>query len=212
MPNEPAYELFNNASSEAVEAMALRLRLPPGRRRLLYVGRFAAEKRVDLLLRAFAAVAPVRPEWDLVLIGDGPLRDRLQATATASADRVFWTGAVTEPEKLAATYRLGDVLVLPSDYEPWAVVVNEATASGLALVCSDVVGAARELLVNGENGYFFRAGDQESLESALLQVTEPGTLSQFKARSRQLLSRWRDKADPIKGFRDALETIGQDHC
>ncbi len=106
-------------------------------------------------------------------------------------------------------YHACDVLVLPSDYEPWALVVNEAAASGLAIVCSDVVGAAADLLWEGKNGRAFRAGDGADLSRTLLEVTDPKNLERCKAGSAEVISAWRYDADPVAGFRAALASFGR---
>src|SRR5262249_7303244 len=130
VPYEPDYEHFARAGSEELEAFERRHGLDAGRRRLLYCGRLVEVKRVDLLLDAFAAVAGVRPEWDLVIAGDGPLRAGLEARVAAPVrGRVQWLGFL-EVDAMRLAYHAADVLVLPSSFEPWAVVVNEAMAAG----------------------------------------------------------------------------------
>jgi glycosyltransferase involved in cell wall biosynthesis len=66
------------------------------------------------------------------------------------------------------------VLALPSDYEPWALVINEAAAAGLPSVSSDVVGATAELVRNGVNGRLFPVGSRRGAERCLRDVTRPG--------------------------------------
>src|SRR5439155_26838233 len=101
-----------------------RFGLPAGRRRLVYAGRLAAVKRIDLLVDAFAALAADRPDWDLLVVGDGPLRDALVGRVPpAIRERVMWTGFVDDQATIGALYHACDVLVLPSDLEPWGVVV-----------------------------------------------------------------------------------------
>ena len=79
VPYEPDYELFSRAEPDALQAFGEKYGLGSDRRRLLYSGRLVEVKRVDLLLDAFAAVADDRPEWDLAIAGDGPLRADLEA-------------------------------------------------------------------------------------------------------------------------------------
>jgi glycosyltransferase involved in cell wall biosynthesis len=208
-PGEPDYGAFEQAGPDRVAEAARRLRLAPGRRRIVYVGRLIGLKRVDLLAGAFARIAAERPEWDLLLVGDGLLRGELEARLGGPlAGRVRWAGFVNDPVELAAILKNGDLLVLPSDTDAWALVVNEAMAAGLAVITSDVVGAAEDLVRSGENGATFRRGDAESLTAALLEVTNPAAIDRLRAGSVRLLARWREVADPVAGFRAALRSAG----
>jgi glycosyltransferase involved in cell wall biosynthesis len=206
MPVEPDYTLIENVSRDDVESLSTKFRLDPRRRRFIYSGRLVEYKRVDLLIEAFAQVADRRPDWDLMIAGGGPLEDRLKAgVPDRLRQRILWTGFVGSPQRVSALYRLADVLVLPSDFEPWALVVNEAACAGLALICSDVVGAAAELLRDRENGRLFRTGDIASLVDALLDATEEANLRRYQAASPEILKDWRKRADPVQGLRRALE-------
>lgn len=207
LPPDPDYDRVINISRQAIEAARQRYRLSCDRRRLLYVGRLSQEKRVDLLLSAFAQIADERPNWDVLIVGDGPLRARLESQVPeALRPRVTWAGAITTPQDLAPMYHLGHIFVLPSDYEPWGIVVNEATAAGLPLVCSEAVGAGGDLLQDGRNGCRFRTGDVSALREVLLRMTDDTTnLQAFGQASVQILHQWRQNADPVKGLQMALE-------
>ena len=164
-------------------------------------------KRVDLLIDAFASIAADRPEWDLVVLGDGTLKANLMARVpTELAKRVRWLGFIDNQELVSAIYRSCDMLVLPSDYEPWALVVNEAAAAGLAIVASDSVGAAAELVRTGVNGEIFLSGNLRDLSAKLTLVTDSAKIDRFKAGSNTVLAEWRSSADPVEGLRQALRT------
>jgi glycosyltransferase involved in cell wall biosynthesis len=208
-PYEPDYAAIQNLSPTAMESAAERFGLKSGRRRIIFSGRLVPVKRPELLIQAFARIADQRSEWDLVIVGDGPLRASLRAELPAGlSDRVVWTGFLDDQETVGALYRNCDVLCLPSDYEPWALVVNEAAAAGLAIVASDVVGAAAELVVPGKNGQTFPAGSLSGLVDALNVVTDPTCVDKFKAGSKPVLESWRRSADPIDGIRRALRHVG----
>ncbi len=208
-PYEPDYALIENFPPERVEEVKKRFGLRDGRRRLVFSGRLVEVKRPDLLLEAFATIASARPEWDLVLVGDGPMRAPLeQQAAPALKDRIIWTGFIQEQGGVTAIYRASDVLVLPSDYEPWALVINEATAAGLSIVSSDVVGAAVELVRDRVNGRLFPRGNLAALIQCLLDVTNPIHVDAMKAASPGVLADWRRRADPVEGLRQALIFCG----
>jgi glycosyltransferase involved in cell wall biosynthesis len=97
---------------------------------------------------------------------------------------------------------------VPSDYEPWGVVVTEAVAAGLAVAASDVVGAAADVVEDGVNGRIFRRGEAGHLTACLLDLTDPRNTDAAKAASRGVLARWRAEADPVEGLRRALASAG----
>lgn len=208
-PYEPDYGLIQHLDQSKIDQTRQRFNLPTGRRRIVFSGRLTQVKRPDLLIDAFAAIAPRRPQWDLVMVGDGPLRDQLKARLPGElAARVFWTGFLDDQAAVASLYRLSDVLVLPSDYEPWALVINEAAAAGIAIVSSHVVGAAAELVRDGVNGRLFQAGDLPSLTEALLDTTDPDKIDACKSASAGILADWRKRGDPVNGLRQALAAGG----
>jgi glycosyltransferase involved in cell wall biosynthesis len=208
-PYEPDYDLIGRVTPADVSAARRRFGLDPARRYLLFSGRLVTDKRVDLLLDAFAAVAPDRPAWDLAVLGGGPLAEALRGRVPDGLrDRVRWLGFLGDPAAVGAVYRAAAVLALPSDYEPWAVVVNEAVAAGLALVASDVVGAAAELVRPGVNGFVFPRGDLAALTRCLREVTDPGRCDALRAGAAAVLADWRRRADPVAGLRAALRAAG----
>jgi glycosyltransferase involved in cell wall biosynthesis len=202
---EPDYSLIENLPQSIVDEVAGKYGIDRGRRRIIYSGRLAQEKRVDLLIRAFAGVAEQRPDWDLLIVGNGPMRSQLgHLVPETLRSRVIWPGFLGDQHYVSALYKLSDVLVLPSDYEPWALVINEAAAAGLAIIASDVVGAAAELVQEGVNGHTFPAGDLESLIRNLEDATNPANTARMKAASRDILAQWRRDADPISTLRACL--------
>ncbi|HZL37964.1 MAG TPA: glycosyltransferase family 4 protein [Tepidisphaeraceae bacterium] len=208
VPNEPDYDEIFSLPEPLIQDAAMRLGLPSGRRRLIFSGRLIDWKRVDLLIDAFAQIADRRPEWDLIIVGGGPCATALQTRVPAALRaRVKFTGFVETSAQVAAIYRVSDGLVLPSDSEPWALVLNEAAASGLAIVASSVVGAAPELIREGVNGYVFRRGKLDDLVRCLLLVTDAASVDRLKAESRPILDEWRKKADPVDGLRSAFRFL-----
>jgi len=151
------------ARAKAVETRA-RLRLPP--RYFLASSRFIPKKNLPCLLRAFAryrracAAAP----WDLVLLGDGPLRGEIEALLAG----LQLTSAVQLPgfrqyDELPGYYGLAGAFVHASTTEQWGLVVNEAMASGLPVIVSERCGCAMDLVSPGENGLLFDPTDEASL-------------------------------------------------
>jgi glycosyltransferase involved in cell wall biosynthesis len=107
----------------------------------------------------------------------------------AWADAEIVTGGLSE-EELAQRYVDADVFALLSRHEPWGVVVNEAAASGLPLVLSDRVGAAYDLLRDGENGFLVPADDVHATAEAFGKLTDPALRRRMGERSRELVREW----------------------
>ena len=113
-----------------------------------------------------------------------------QACKQAGVALDLVTGGLTEDE-LARRYADADIFALLSRHEPWGVVVNEAAASGLPLVLSDRVGAARDLLRDGENGILVPADDVDATAKALRELSaDPEKRRRFGERSRELVCGW----------------------
>jgi glycosyltransferase involved in cell wall biosynthesis len=118
----------------------------------IFAGRFSAEKNIFNLLRAYSAYAD-RPV-ELLLAGDGPLRDRVLRWVERGRFprlRPRWLGFLKRRE-LAEALCASDILVLPSYSEPWGVVVNEALHLQNVCLVSDAVGSRLDLIRDGENG------------------------------------------------------------
>ena len=190
VPYTPDYDQFMHIDERQQAEFVRRFELDGSRRRMIYSGRLVPLKRVDLLIDAFAAIAEQRPNWDLLIVGDGVQSENLhQRVPESLRPRVTWTGFLEHSELIAA-YHSADALVLPSDYEPWAVVIQEAMAAGLAIIASDVVGAAHELIDDRVTGRIFPAGDLAALTEAVLEVTDETHLSRYRDRSRPALAAW----------------------
>jgi len=133
---------------------------------ILFCAKLQAWKRPDDLLRAFAEAN--LSDALLVIAGEGPLRAELesQAAELGIAARVRFLGFVNQSQ-LPAVYTSADLMVLPSEYEPFAVVVNEAMCCGCPVVASNHVGAARDLVAPVRKGFVFPCGNVVSLAKLL---------------------------------------------
>lgn len=209
MPVEPNYEQIADAPPELIEQVRREYDLDPARRRIVYSGRLVDLKRCDMVIDAFGAVAAGRPNWDLVMVGDGPLAAELKARVPeALRDRVIWTGFLNDQKKISAIYRCCDLLTLCSEHDAWALVINEAAAAGLAIVATEVVGATAELVRQGVNGYTIPRGDLEALKQRLREATDPANIDRLKAASPEVLADWRRDGDPVAGLKRALIDTG----
>jgi glycosyltransferase involved in cell wall biosynthesis len=201
-PYEPDYGAIRSVPPERVAEACAQHGLDRARRRAVVCARLLKWKRVDLAVHAFAAVADDRPEWDLLVIGDGPERAALEALVPPPLrGRVRFLGFIGQGATIAAIERASDVLLCPSDAEPWGVVINEAVAAGMAVIATETVGAAAELVRDGVNGRLVPVADEAALARALREVTDPGRLGPMRAASAGVLEQWRRTADPVDAVR-----------
>lgn len=120
--------------------------------RVLCVARFSPEKNLHILIEAFAQ-SKLYGKWDLLIVGGGPLKQSLEGLCAGyrQIELKEWQAY----DELPFLYSNAGFFVLPSIFEPWGLVVNEAMSAGLPLLLSDKVGCVPDLLLNGENGWSF---------------------------------------------------------
>ncbi|MGV8940230.1 MAG: glycosyltransferase [Lysobacter sp.] len=152
-----------------------RLDIPPQRTFGLFVGRLVTDKNLHCLLRAMARLpAELRPV--VVLAGDGPLHDELQAMAEnlgLAADLRF----LGERRDACQLMQIADFLVLPSRQEGMSNAVLEAMVAGCPVVASQV-GGNQELVVSGRTGLLFPNDDDHALGSCLGEISQNAALRQ----------------------------------
>jgi glycosyltransferase involved in cell wall biosynthesis len=151
-------------------ALKRRLGLDPARRYVTIVARLHPVKDHHMLFEAFQRVTRGRPDVDLLLAGDGPLRDDLarQAAALGIADRVLFLGIRSDvPDVLAAS----DVFALTSQTEAASLVLLEAMASRLPVVVTDV-GGNSELARAGIDGFLVPRGDAAATANAIATLLD----------------------------------------
>lgn len=151
---------------------------------VLYVGRVDPEKTVGLVVEAFVEMAKEMKNVQLVVVGDGTDKARLQKKYASDA-RIHFLGKITPPE-LYDIYKLGDVFATASKIETQGIVLIEAAASGLPLVAVDA-GAVSEVCVDGENGLLCEPGNKAELSRALRTILTDGNLRErFAKKSVQI--------------------------
>jgi glycosyltransferase involved in cell wall biosynthesis len=171
---------------------------------VLYCAKLQPWKRPRDLLEAFAR-ANVAAAY-LVFVGDGPLHHELEVRTSSLgiADRVRFLGFVNQ-SGLPAVYAASDLLVLPSDYEPFGLVVNEAMVCSCAAVVSDRVGAKFDLIRQGETGYVFPCGDIAALANSLSEfLVDRPRLVRMGAAAKLRMESWTPQMN-VESFVQAVE-------
>ena len=138
-------------------------------RTIVAAGRMVPEKQFIHLLRAFEQIAADLPGWRLRILGDGPLRDELEAHAAkvGLADRVELPGAVPD---MAPEWAAAAICALSSKTEGFPLVAQEAMSAGVPVVSYDCPSGPRELVEHGVSGLLVGAGSKAGLAGALHQV------------------------------------------
>jgi glycosyltransferase involved in cell wall biosynthesis len=148
----------------------------------LYVGRFATEKNLLLLLQAFYQLSKKHQNCTLTLVGSGPekakIEDFIQKHSLVSLVHIkSWT------EDVAVEMSKHDVFCLSSNHEGWAMVLQEAAAVGMGVVTTDV-GCAGEFILHKENGLVVPVGDVEAYTAAMTDfVLHPELLVSIQKRA-----------------------------
>jgi glycosyltransferase involved in cell wall biosynthesis len=131
-----------------------------------------------------------RPDLWTVLVGDGEQRNALEKKVRAlRLERLVFAGYVPY-RQLPRCYAMADLLVHAAANEPWGVSVHEAIASGLPVVASSRVGAARDLVLEGRNGYVYDWGDAAQLRARLIAALDGFDRRAVQCANREVLARW----------------------
>jgi glycosyltransferase involved in cell wall biosynthesis len=196
-PNAVDNEFFATSASEARQNGVMRraeLGLPE--RYFLFVGRLVREKGVFELLSAYAKLDhAIREQVGLVLVGDGGERAPLEAFASTISSGSIKFAGFAQREQLSSYYALAEALVLPTYTDPWGLVVNEAMASGLPVIVSNVAGCAADLVVENWNGLLTPPRDESSLAAAMAKIaSQPELRNIMRANSSQHISLYSPEA------------------
>ena len=167
-----------------------------GKQVVLSVGYFTPRKGLPTLLQAFQQAA--KADDRLVLVGDGPEKDHLQNLA-AGDGRIQFPGYLDGADK-ASWYAAADIFVLPTQHDPWGLVVNEAMQVGLPIICSSAAGCVE--MIEG-NGRIVSPNDVPALATALQNLlANPTKRATMGQRSRELIAPY-----TVTAARDAFLSI-----
>jgi glycosyltransferase involved in cell wall biosynthesis len=177
-----------------------KLGIPDDAPTFVFVGKLESKKSPGILLDAFLGLGI--PDAHLVFVGSGPLEVLLRKQAAGAPGRIHFVGFQNQSQ-MPVAYRLGDVLVLPSQGpgETWGLAVNEAMACGRLCVVSDHVGCAPDLIVEGKTGHVVPAGVVGPLRDVLARLSaDPAGRARMGVNALAHLGRWtlEQQADVIE--------------
>lgn len=147
---------------------------------VLSSGSLIRRKGMDTVIRAIKALdGDTYQHLRLQIIGDGPERCTLQSLI-GNDSRIELTG-FSDGDSLTDCFRKADAFVLASRYDGWGVVINEAIAAGLPVISSEAVGAAREWIQHGVNGFICPPDDVDAFREAIRRIVDDPQLRQKQA-------------------------------
>lgn len=191
--------------AQQVNSSAIRQqwRIPENASVLLFCAKLQPHKRPHDVLLAFAKANI--PNSYLVFVGEGSLKSELENTAKQLevAHRVRFLGFVNQSQ-LPAVYCSSNLFILPSEYEPFGVVVNEAMLCGCPVVVSDRVGARYDLVHHGETGLVYPCADIDAL-AQILQTVLPDReyMNKLSIAAGKRMASW----SPHKNVESFVETL-----
>ena len=170
---------------------------------ILYVGRLVDSKGIGTLLEAFKGISNA-PDIGIILVGEG--KDKIKYLNYCRKHRlknVFFEG-FKQQEELPLYYGIADLLVLPSYQEEWGLVLNEAAASGLPLIATNVSGGAHDLIEEEKNGFLVPPGDADLLgQKILILLNHPQLKASMGECSRRKVEQF-SPARCAEGFANAI--------
>jgi glycosyltransferase involved in cell wall biosynthesis len=200
VPKTRIFEIGNvvdNAHFENVHRITLKNQSEERRRRnlpvnyFITVARYSPEKNYPMLLEAFKKYREQGGEWELVIVGAGPLQkdifELVQIHRIPGVHFVEWQ----QYEELPVYYSLASCFILASINEPWGLVVNEAMVCGLPILISQHCGCLPELCQPSINGYDFAPDDAEQIVKLMLKMSSDEVdIRAMGSASRQIISRF----------------------
>jgi glycosyltransferase involved in cell wall biosynthesis len=211
LPPEVIFERYNAVDNEYFRAQAEAARRHPDAYRhlpgldrdapyFLASNRFIPRKNLDRLLLAYGRYrASVQQQggtpWRLLMLGDGALRPELERLVREQQIEGVGFCGFRQIEDLPVYYAFAGAFVHPALADQWALVVNEAMAAGLPVVVSTGAGCARDLVLDGENGFRFDPRDVEALASRLARIAAPDMdRAAMGRRSQDIVAGWSPEA------------------
>jgi len=184
-----------------------------GKKIILYLGRLIERKGIKYLIEAFKLIQKNHKNFALLIAGTGNEEVKLQKYCDSlDLHNVLFLGYVSEKVK-HNLYSIADVFVLPSIKteglaEVWGMTVNEAMSSGTPVICTEAVGAAYDLIVDGFNGYIVKERDSEALTQAILKtIIDNQIATKMGLRSKEIVKARFTYKDMAEGFFKAIDFV-----
>jgi len=181
------------------------------RKIILFLSRIIDWKGLDFLIKAFHKIEKQLNNVLLLVAGNGDFRLQNESLVERlKIKNIKFLGEIMEREEVAYLYKLCDVFVLPScfrkSYEGWGLVINEAMSMGKPIITTDAVGAAKDLVKNGINGYVVKNANADDLYKALYKILAEDSLREEMGKnSRKIFEDFNNFERMYEGFKNAIE-------
>lgn len=182
---------FEVDNSEKANELRASLSIPNYDRVILFAGKFESKKNPHLLLNAFLKAKTHGVH--LVFIGNGVEERELKELANNASKSSFIHFVDFQNQSMMPIwYQLADVFCLPSrgPGETWGLAVNEAMASGNAIIVSDKVGCGKDLVKLNINGWIFKSENDLVLQQIIENLPEKNTLKEMGISGKQIIQKW----------------------
>jgi glycosyltransferase involved in cell wall biosynthesis len=182
-PEQKIIEGYSTIDNKHFASSTVEKTKPP---QLLCVARFAPEKNLPMLIEAFQG-SHLSKSWRLKIVGGGPQKELLKnMIGKSNIELTDWL----KYDKLPDLYASSSCFILPSIFEPWGLVVNEAMAAGLPVILSNEVGAIPDLLEKDNNGWSFDAKNKKELINILNKLNNLSSdkIQKMGERSEEIIS------------------------
>lgn len=156
---------------------------------IITVGALISRKGIKQLLESWSLIEPeLRSNATLLIVGDGPERKKYTDLVNdKKLTEVKFTGHLT-PDDVATHFGASDAFIFPTLEDVWGLVVNEAMATGLPVLCSCYAGCSKDLVHNGKNGYIFDPLDKQDMRNILTKaLANPDMLKRMGIKSREII-------------------------
>lgn len=180
-PNRISRGMYG-VDADSGQRAAKKRKTGPWPRRFLFLGRYAPEKAIDVLMAAYGRYRETTSDpWELVCCGAGPL-GKLISGKPGIQDLGF-----VNPTQLADVFASAGAFVLPSRFDPWPLALVEAASAGLPVICTDACGSAVEVVRSLYNGIVVPTNSPAEVAAAMGDMTSrEAEMPVWGARSREL--------------------------
>lgn len=204
--NDFFYSKYCEAKNRISELKSA-LKLESHRPIIFYASKFITRKYPIDIVHAFERLNKSKVTPYVLFIGTGEQLENVKAAAHAiDSDSIRFLGFKNQTE-LPDYFALSDIMVLPSIHENWGLIVNEAMNAECAMIVSDHIACAPDLVKPGENGFIYPARDIDALTKCLqILIDDPVLCEKMKLKSREIILQW-SFAETINGLRVACESL-----
>ncbi|MEK4012835.1 glycosyltransferase family 4 protein [Peribacillus sp. FSL M8-0224] len=187
------------------KALREKYNILPNKNVIVYCGRLVELKNIKIIIEALAEYEN-KDGMVFFIIGGGKEQEMYQEYAQEKGVQIVFTGFLPDPKDVYKQYFIGDCFILPSYSESWGLVINEAAAAGLPILCSTHVGASLDFVIEGENGYLFSPYDRREIKEVIHKLFYMNDIKKMGEISQRISEHWTFE-DSSKSFNKLIKSI-----